>query len=290
MVPLTHEYWDRVVSASVAEIRAGRTPNPDIWCGHCCFGPNSPGRLLPAQAWAVAALSSLLYALAARLARCNSRVKFGAFYDYLHREHGLGAWAAGVAAALLSVGWLQRNGYHVGLQPQEGVCRTTPVGAGGFERVASGHYARVERRRAGPATASVEASQSHSAHARSPEPSARAASHAAASPSGHHHGPAPLPPAAPAPGASAAAASLAAGAGGAVADGVALQQAHGRAGGGGPHPDPEAPDEPDVALLLTPDAVKDQTYFLAGLSTQQLSRVMFPLGYLTKPQVRAASG
>jgi tRNA-specific 2-thiouridylase len=42
-----------------------------------------------------------------------------------------------------------------------------------------------------------------------------------------------------------------------------------------------------VALLaLTPDAVKDQTYFLAHLSQAQLSRAIFPLGGLTKPQVR----
>jgi tRNA-specific 2-thiouridylase len=48
-VPLTQQYWDRVVSHSVAEIKAGRTPNPDMLC--------------------------------------NSRVKFGAFVEYLEREH-----------------------------------------------------------------------------------------------------------------------------------------------------------------------------------------------------------
>lgn len=37
-----------------------------------------------------------------------------------------------------------------------------------------------------------------------------------------------------------------------------------------------------VRLALTPDAIKDQTYFLAHLTRQQLSRVMFPLGPLTK--------
>jgi tRNA U34 2-thiouridine synthase MnmA/TrmU len=45
VVPLTTEYWDRVVSHTVEEISHGRTPNPDILC--------------------------------------NSRVKFGAFYDHL---------------------------------------------------------------------------------------------------------------------------------------------------------------------------------------------------------------
>ncbi len=31
-VPLTTQYWDRVVSHSVSEIREGRTPNPDMLC------------------------------------------------------------------------------------------------------------------------------------------------------------------------------------------------------------------------------------------------------------------
>ena len=44
---------------------------------------------------------------------------------------------------------------------------------------------------------------------------------------------------------------------------------------------PDDPDEP-VRLALAPDAVKDQTYFLAHLSQDQLSKVMFPLGHLTK--------
>ena len=36
VVPLTAEYWDRVVSYSLAEARAGRTPNPDVWCNSRC--------------------------------------------------------------------------------------------------------------------------------------------------------------------------------------------------------------------------------------------------------------
>jgi len=34
------------------------------------------------------------------------------------------------------------------------------------------------------------------------------------------------------------------------------------------------------------DLAKDQTYFLFGLTQQQLSRTLFPLGHLTKPEVR----
>ena len=40
-------------------------------------------------------------------------------------------------------------------------------------------------------------------------------------------------------------------------------------------------------LLKRPtDAAKDQTYFLFGLTQEQLSRTIFPLGGMTKPQVR----
>ncbi len=40
-------------------------------------------------------------------------------------------------------------------------------------------------------------------------------------------------------------------------------------------------------LRKAPDDVKDQSYFLAGLDQHQLSHILFPLGELTKEQVRA---
>ncbi|KAI7843379.1 hypothetical protein COHA_002977 [Chlorella ohadii] len=149
MVPLTEQYWDRVVAHCIAEIRQGRTPNPDVLC--------------------------------------NSRVKFGAFYEYLEQEHGAA-----------------------------------------FDRVASGHYARLER---------------------SPTPGPAEA--AAAAEAAGERGPQPAP--------------------------LAQQQQQQQHGG----------EQQDVRLALTPDAVKDQTYFLAHLSQRQLARTLFPLGHLTKPQVRA---
>ena len=66
VVPLTKQYWERVVAHSLAEIAAGRTPNPDVLC--------------------------------------NSRIKFGAFLEHVASSYG-----------------------------------------DSFDRVASGHYARVER-------------------------------------------------------------------------------------------------------------------------------------------------
>lgn len=109
VISLQKEYWENVVTHTVAEIKAGRTPNPDILC--------------------------------------NQRIKFGVFYDKIPRT---------------------------------------------FDAVATGHYARVERN----------------------------------------------------------------------ADGT-------------------------VELHTTPDAIKDQTYFLSHLSQTQLARALFPLGEVTKADVRA---
>lgn len=48
VVPLQREYWDQVVSYTVREAREGRTPNPDVMC--------------------------------------NSRIKFGMFYDHVGKH------------------------------------------------------------------------------------------------------------------------------------------------------------------------------------------------------------
>jgi len=59
------------------------------------------------------------------------------------------------------------------------------------------------------------------------------------------------------------------------------------------HRDGTCPEEPGRAsrgvahLMKAKDPVKDQTYFLSNLSQLQLSRLIFPLGKLTKPEVRA---
>lgn len=43
----------------------------------------------------------------------------------------------------------------------------------------------------------------------------------------------------------------------------------------------------DNRLLMSPDPIKDQTYFLARLNQAQLARALFPIGHLTKQEVRA---
>lgn len=118
IVPLQKEYWERVVQSAIDEVRAGRTPNPDMLC--------------------------------------NARIKFGAFLDFL-----------------------------------EG--KSSPEGAQqveGFDYIATGHYAWVEEK------------------------------------SGKKF------------------------------------------------------------LKKTPDAIKDQTYFLSQLSKQQLKRAIFPIGEFEKTKVR----
>jgi tRNA (5-methylaminomethyl-2-thiouridylate)-methyltransferase len=112
VVNLQKEYWEHVVSYTIAEVKAGRTPNPDVLC--------------------------------------NSRIKFGFFFNYLE-EHYPNA----------------------------------------FDKIATGHYAQVHE----------------------------------------------------------------------VDDIFQLHKA--------------------------PDLVKDQTYFLSYLTQAQLSKIIFPIGHLDKPQVRA---
>ncbi len=107
ILPLQNEYWNSVVTYTIDEIKAGRTPNPDIYC--------------------------------------NSLIKFGQFYEKIDDS---------------------------------------------FEKVASGHYAKVEKQNG------------------------------------------------------------------------------------------------KYILKRSPDAVKDQTYFLAYLTQQQLSRALFPLGDYDKNQIR----
>lgn len=51
--------------------------------------------------------------------------------------------------------------------------------------------------------------------------------------------------------------------------------------------DPERPAGRRYRLLAARDREKDQTYFLYGLRQSQLAHVRFPLGRLTKPEVRA---
>jgi len=46
------------------------------------------------------------------------------------------------------------------------------------------------------------------------------------------------------------------------------------------------PETGRYQLLRAVDAAKDQTYFLFGLTQEQLARTLFPLGEMTKPEVR----
>ncbi|MCC7044389.1 MAG: tRNA 2-thiouridine(34) synthase MnmA [Acidobacteria bacterium] len=48
-------------------------------------------------------------------------------------------------------------------------------------------------------------------------------------------------------------------------------------------------DRRQYRLMRGIDAAKDQSYFLFSLTQEQLSRAMFPVGHLTKPEVRAVA-
>ncbi|CAM9501462.1 unnamed protein product, partial [Ectocarpus fasciculatus] len=107
VVPLQREYWDQVVSYTVREAREGRTPNPDVMC--------------------------------------NSRIKFGMFYDhvgkhfrhvatghYARLEHSDGG--SGYAKATPS----DRSGTEAAAAAAAGTGEAparVPAGSGGPERV-----------------------------------------------------------------------------------------------------------------------------------------------------------
>jgi len=117
VVPFQKEYWDRVVGYTIAEARAGRTPNPDMLC--------------------------------------NARIKFGAFYEYI-----------------------------------ENLNREASPEQAPFDKIATGHYAQTEI----------------------------------------------------------------------VGD--------------------------KTCLKMSPDAIKDQTYFLSQLSQAQIAKAVFPIGRFEKDEVR----
>lgn len=181
------------MSHSVAQIRAGRTPNPDMLC--------------------------------------NSRVKFGAFLDQLEAR---GALVPLPQTSQQTQQQQQTQPFVPQSQQQSQTSQPPPQQNSQaeesevlrFDRVASGHYARVVRtdsqqqpRVSSGAQASILENSDSSAHASTSENSTSQSSSS------------------------------------------------------------------EVRLALSADAVKDQSYFLAQLSPRQLSRVMFPLGGLTKPQV-----
>lgn len=131
VVPFQKEYWERVVSYTIAEVKAGRTPNPDVLC--------------------------------------NAQIKFGAFLDFLEKK----------SSPELVEGY--DNG-KVLRQAQDNFV---------FDKIATGHYAQVEDR-----------------------------------------------------------------------DGQTF-------------------------LKMSPDPIKDQTYFLSQLTQPQVAKALFPIGHLHKEEVRA---
>jgi len=124
VVPFQKEYWAQVVSYTMNEVKEGRTPNPDMLC--------------------------------------NARIKFGAFYDFLKKNHN-----------------------------PELVEGSEVKSAGGFDKIATGHYAWTETGSNGK-----------------------------------------------------------------------------------------------TLLMMSPDPIKDQTYFLSQLTQAQVSRALFPIGKLQKSEVR----
>jgi tRNA-specific 2-thiouridylase len=145
IVPFQKEYWERIVRYTIDEVKKGHTPNPDVLC--------------------------------------NTRVKFGAFYEYL----------------------MARND-------------NVP-----FDKIASGHYAQVEKIDAGSGFATPFLGLSLDSDAK-----------------------------------------------GKVQVTNLNLRTH----------------DSQYLLKQSPDALKDQTYFLSQLTQAQVARALFPIGHLQKHEVR----
>ena len=149
VVPFQKEYRERIVSYTIDEVKAGRTPNPDVLC--------------------------------------NTRVKFGAFYEYL-------------------------------LNRADGAS---------FDKIASGHYAQVECLCEGTEAIPNELQSLRGSEATAAIPNDKSETAA-----------------------------------------------------------PRSQRQCQFYLKRSPDATKDQTYFLSQLTQDQVSRALFPIGHLKKPEVR----
>jgi tRNA-specific 2-thiouridylase len=148
VVPFQREYWNQVVSYTIAEVKAGRTPNPDVLC--------------------------------------NAQIKFGAFYEYLSSRKDIS-----------------------------------------FDKIATGHYAQVEE-------VVVSDDIFSSSEKRTGKLSLPEIPEAGLSRSRE------------------------------ISQSVF----------------------PASLLKMSPDKVKDQTYFLSQLSQEQLTKACFPIGHLQKEEVR----
>lgn len=245
---MTEAYWSRVVSYSISEIKEGRTPNPDILC--------------------------------------NSRVKFGAFYDFLESNFGghfdrvasghyarllrpgtTGAADAGAAAPAATAA--------AASQPAQAVAAAVAGHSGTDHRVSSvssvnsssdpsssiGMQAAPSGRpsHVGAANSCGDAASGGAAPAQPPHSSNF--SHRGAPDGINQHN-----------GTQSGSVNTATEHDAATSSRAATSTAATAA-------------TSDVQLALTPDEVKDQTYFLAHLTQKQLQRVLFPLGPFTKPQV-----
>jgi len=145
IVPFQKEYWERVVAYTIDEVKAGRTPNPDMLC--------------------------------------NARIKFGAFLDFLNDKEAT--------------------------PPQSSPWKWEEVkksALGGFDKIATGHYAQTE---------AISTPQSRRLDS-----------------------------------------------------------------------SPWKGEQEIILLKMSPDAIKDQTYFLSQLTQKQLSKAIFPIGGYTKKEVR----
>ena len=198
---LQKEYWKEVVQYTFDEAKQGRTPNPDIMC--------------------------------------NSRIKFGMFYEYVGQY---------------------------------------------YAKIATGHYARVVYEGEGEQATLAEiqaVGQDRGAGAAAPSNIIEfdeTVYEALVSPTGRAVSPVDITP-------PAALAQSVLTAGAATTSAASLPPASSTPPASASPAVPLSAPPRRARLVMSPDAVKDQTYFLSNLRQDQLAKALFPIGHLRKPQV-----
>jgi tRNA-specific 2-thiouridylase len=198
---LQNEYWKEVVQYTFDEAKQGRTPNPDIMC--------------------------------------NSRIKFGMFYEYVGQY---------------------------------------------YAKIATGHYARVVYEGEGEQATLAEIQAVGQDRGAGAAPSNiiefdEAVYEAPVSPTGRIVSSVDITP-------PAALAQSAVTAGAATISAASLPPASTAPSASASSAVPLSAPPRRARLVMSPDAVKDQTYFLSNLRQDQLAKALFPIGHLRKPQVR----
>jgi len=224
-ISLQREYWDHVVQYTFREARKGLTPNPDVMC--------------------------------------NSRIKFGMFFQYVGQHFKRVATGHYAQLGRLDGGTVVSPLSDVGEDTGPPVC-PPPLQLGALTR---------------PLVAYSGASKGYPNHEKTPPPMPSSAVLTFDEDDSPHGEPAEEA-------LGEVGAGIGIGAGSGMEDVDLLTEWLSTTASASASGSSTALALPPLLLFRSPDSIKDQTYFLCALTQAQLSKATFPIGHLQKSQVR----